>query len=31
VTSTLTPELTEQTDDSPTMLQPSIDCKKGAA
>jgi HK97 family phage major capsid protein len=31
VTSTWTPEATEQTDDSPTMLQPSIDCKKGMA
>jgi HK97 family phage major capsid protein len=31
VTSTWTPEATEQTDDSPTLLQPSIDCKKGAA
>ena len=31
VTATWTPEATEQTDDSPTLLQPSIDCKKGAA
>jgi HK97 family phage major capsid protein len=31
VVSTWTPESTEQTDDSPTLLQPSIDCKKGQA
>jgi HK97 family phage major capsid protein len=31
VTSTWTPEATEQTDDSPTLLQPAITCKKGAA
>jgi HK97 family phage major capsid protein len=31
VTSTWTPEATEQTDDSPALLQPTITCKKGAA
>jgi len=31
VTSTWTPEATEQTDDSPTLLQPSITCAKGSA
>jgi HK97 family phage major capsid protein len=31
VTASWTPEATQQTDDSPTLLQPSIDTKKGAA
>jgi HK97 family phage major capsid protein len=31
VTATWTPEATEQTDDSPALLQPAITCKKGMA
>jgi HK97 family phage major capsid protein len=31
VTNTRTPEATEQTDDSPALLQPAITCKTGAA
>jgi HK97 family phage major capsid protein len=31
VTSTWTPEEQQQTDDSPTLLQPAVVCKKGAA
>jgi HK97 family phage major capsid protein len=31
VTATWTPEATEQTDDSPALLQPAIVCKKGQA
>ncbi len=31
VTATWTPEATEQTDDSPALLQPAITCKKGQA